>query len=82
MKDSARPEVLEVRGVFHKLHDVSMKEIIGVGSKDDSIIGVKLLCIIRFSSVINSRDICFEFELFVNAPIFRIEKKQDLKVAE
>ena len=82
MKDSARPEVLKLRGLFDCLHDALVKEIVGVGSEDDGMVSLKLFGINLFSAVIDPLDLFSEIELVMNRAIFRIEKKKDPKIFE
>jgi len=82
MKDSARPEVLELRGLFDHLHDALMKEIVGVGSENDRMTSLKLFGINLFSAVIDPLDLFSEIELVMNRAIFRIKKKKDPEVFE
>jgi len=82
MKDAARPEVLKNGRIFDKLHDISMKEIVGVGSEDDGMVSLKLFGINLFSAVIDPFDLFSEIELVMNRAIFRIKKKKDPEIFE
>lgn len=82
MERPACAKILEFGGVSHKLHDVSMKEIIGVGPEDNDMIRLKLFCIEQFSGIIDPNNVFRRIKSRMICPVFWIQEKQDPEIFE